>query len=77
MVVIPAKDLMNYIPKPHRGASVGKRTILFCLCLLHPKPAIAREREEKKKLMLCILVPTTSQPPPPSSKNADPATDLK
>lgn len=74
MVVIPAKDLMNYIPKPHKGSICGKK-ILFYVCLLYPKPVDARERKGgKKNSRLCNPVPTTSPPVPVQEMLGQPQT---
>lgn len=75
MVVIPAKDLMNYIPKPHKRSICGKK-IPFYLCLLYPKPVNARERKggEKKNSRLCNPVPTTSPPVPVQEMLVQPQT---
>lgn len=76
MVVIPAKDLMNYIPKPHKRSICGKKKILSIYVFYTPSLLIQeKEKEgEKKNSRLCNPVPTTSPPVPVQEMLVQPQT---
>lgn len=76
MVVIPAKDLMNYIPKPHKRSICGEKKFLSIYVFYTPS-LLMQEKEkegEKKNSRLCNPVPTTSLPVPVQEMLVQPQT---
>lgn len=55
MVVIPAKDLMNYIPKPHKRSICGEKNF-FSIYVFYTPSLLMQEKEKEKKRILGYVI---------------------